>query len=86
MSGSSAGAAPSSPAARLASFRSVLGGEVVDLSALRALAYALGIPEEERGLRALVWKVRSCSRTGARVAVVGLKTRVHAGRRRAQLR
>ncbi|KAI3431527.1 hypothetical protein D9Q98_004577 [Chlorella vulgaris] len=44
------------PAARAAAFQAVLASEVVDMQRLRALAFD-GIPDNERGLRPVVWRL-----------------------------
>lgn len=44
------------PASRAHAFRAVLAPDVIDLPALRALAYD-GVPDDERGLRAAVWRL-----------------------------
>lgn len=43
---------------RAAAFRAELSADVIDLKRLRALAYG-GVPDE-KGLRAVVWKVGTC--------------------------
>jgi hypothetical protein len=43
------------PNARINAFKDLLSRDVVDLDALRTLTFA-GVPEDEKSLRAVVWK------------------------------
>lgn len=49
------GSAP--PGSRSAAFRQELERDIISISALKALT-AEGVPEEDKGLRSLVWKAR----------------------------
>ena len=45
------------PSSRAAALRELLRREVVNVAAVKALVFEGGIPEEDKGLRAIVWQV-----------------------------